>query len=72
MRGKQFSLYRQIGENKIDKKWVGRGIIIGRFGEKYAVAHFRGSYFEADLDDMRTANSLFDIIGCGGALMLHV
>ena len=28
--------------NKIDTKWVGPGITIGRFGNKYALVHFRG------------------------------
>ena len=55
-------------------KWVGPGviIIIGCFGNKYALVHFRGSYFEVDLEGARPANTLFRIIGCGGALTLHV
>ena len=59
-------------KNKIGKKWVGPGIIIGRFGNKYALVHFRWSYFEVGLDDMRSANSSFGIIGFGGALTLHI
>ena len=59
-------------ENKEGWKWVGPGIIIGRFGNKYALVHFRGSYPEVDLDDMRSAKGLFDIIGCDGTLTLHV
>ena len=59
-------------KNKIDRKWVGPGIIIGRFGDKYALVHFRGPYFEVDLEDMRPARSLFGIIGCDGTLTLHV
>ena len=59
-------------KNKVDKKWVAPGIIIGRFGNKYALVHFRGSYFEVDLDDMRSANSLSDTIGCDGTLTLHI
>ena len=62
-------------KNKEETKWVGSGIIVGRFGGKYALVHFRGSYFEVDLCDMRPANSpnsLFDLIGRDGALKLHV
>ena len=59
-------------KNKIDRKWVGPGIIIGRFGDKYALVHFRRSYFEVYLYDMRSANSLFVIVGCDGTLTLHV
>jgi len=72
-RGNQFTLWPQIAKNKEEEgKWVGPGIIIGRFGYKYALVHFRASYFEVDLEDMRTADSLFGIIGCGGTLTLHV
>ena len=53
-------------------KRLGPGVIIGRFGSKYALVHFRGSYLEADLGDMRSANSLFGLIGRGGTLRLHV
>ena len=48
------------------------GIIIGRFGDKYDLVRFRGSYLEADIDDMRSANSLFELIGRDGSLQLHV
>ena len=59
-------------KNKIDSEWAGPVIIIiGRFGNKYAIVHFRWSYFEADLYDMRSANSLLDIVGCDGTLTLH-
>ena len=57
-------------KNKEERKWVGPGIIVGRFGNKYALVHFRGSYFEFDLEDVRPANSLFGIIGCGGTCAL--
>ena len=59
-------------EEEREGKWVGPGITIGRFGNKYALVHFRGSYFEVDLEDMRSANSVFGSIGCDGALILHV
>ena len=59
-------------KNKEERKWVGPGIIIGRFGNKYALVHFRWSYPEVDLEDMRSANSLFGIIGCDGTLTLQV
>ena len=59
-------------KNKVGKKWVWPGIIIGRFGNRYALVHFRWPYFEVDLGDMRSSDSLFVIIGCGGALTLHI
>ena len=59
-------------KNKEERKRVGPGIIFGRFGNKYALVHFRGSYFEVDLDDMRSTNSLFGSIGWDGTLTLHV
>ena len=31
-----------------------------------------GPYLEVDLGDMRATNSLFELIGCGGTLRLHV
>ena len=68
----QFSLRWQTAKNKIVKKWAGPGISIGRFGNKYALVHFRGSYFEVDLDDMRAADSLFGIIGFDGTLTLQI
>ena len=58
--------------NKVDKKWVRPGIIVGRFGDKYALVHFGWEYFEVDLADMRSENSLFGIIGCDGASKLHI
>ena len=48
------------------------GVITGRFGGKYALVHFMESYLEVDLGDMRSTNSLFELIGRGGELRLHV
>ena len=46
---------------------MGRGgIITRRIWEKYALAHFRWSYFEVGLGDMRSANSLFGTVGFDG------
>ena len=59
-------------KNKIDMKWIGPGIIIGRFGNKYELVHARWSYFEVDLEDMCSTSSLFDIVGFDGTLTLHV
>ena len=64
-----------IAENrkaKGEKKWSAPGIIIGRFWNKYALVHFRGSYLEVDIDDMKSANSLFELIWRDGALQLHI
>ena len=47
-RGAVFFVVANIA-NKVDRKWVGAGIITGRFGDRYALVHFRGSYFEVGL-----------------------
>ena len=51
---------------------VGQWVIIVRFGIKYGLVHFRWSYVEVDLDDMRSANRLFEILGRDGELQLHL
>ena len=48
------------------------GIITGCSGWGNALVRFTGSYFEVGVGDMRAANSLFDLIGRGGTLKLHV
>ena len=70
--GNGFFIASNRKKNNVDKKRVGAGIIIGRFWNKYALVHFRWSYFEVGLGDMRPANSLFGVIGCGGTLTLHI
>ena len=45
--------------------WVGGG-------GGYALVHFMGSRMEVNLGDMHSAKSLFELIGCDGALRLHV
>ena len=57
---------------KGEKKWLGGGIIVGRFGDKYDLVLFRGSYLDVDIDDMRSTNSLLVTVGRDGALQLHV
>ena len=52
------------------KKRSGPGVIIGRFGGNYALVHFRGSYLEVNLGDMRSTNRLFHLIGCGWDIAL--
>ena len=56
------------GERRLRGPWV----IIGRFGGKYDLVHFRGSYLEVDLDDMRPANRLLEVLKCDGAFRLHL
>ena len=60
--------FKTKGENQ----WLGQRVIIGRFGNKYALVHFRGSYLEVHLGDMRSTNSLFGLIGGDGTLRLRV
>ena len=45
---------------------LGRGIITGCFGGKYALVRFRGAYLEVDLDDMRPTSRLQGVLGRGG------
>ena len=45
---------------------------MGGFGGEFALVHFRGSYLEVDLGDMRSENRLLDVVGCDGALPLHL
>ena len=40
--------------------------------DKYAIVHFRGSYLEAGIADIRPPNRLLGIIGRGWASQLHV
>ena len=54
------------------RNWAHPGIIVGRFGNKHALVHFRWSYFEVDLEGAMPANSLFGSIDWDGALTLHV
>ena len=53
--------------NKGWGKWLGKGVIIGRFVNKYALVHFRWSYLEVDVGDMRSENRLLEILGRDGA-----
>ena len=54
------------------RRWQGPGIIIARYGNAYALAHFRGSYLEALLEDLKSKGRVLDVLGCGGTLQLHV
>ena len=49
------------------RRRLGPGVIIGRFGNKYALVHFRGAYLEVGLGDMRSGNRLFGVLGRYGA-----
>ena len=61
---------------KQGKKWEKRRlrqlIIIGRFGGEFALVHFRGSYMEVDLEDMRSENRRLQVIDLDGASKLHL
>ena len=59
-------------EEKGERRRLGPGIIIGRFGGQYAIVHFRGAYLEVDLDDVRSENWLLEVIGCDGELRLQL
>ena len=55
-----------------ERRWLWRGIIIGRFVNKYALVRCRGAYLEVDLDDMRSAIRLLAVLGCNSAFRLHL
>merc|ERR1712112_36235 len=57
---------------KSDKRWQGPCIIIARYGNAYALVHFRGSYLEVSLDDMRPTGKILEVLGCDGTLQLHL
>ena len=77
-KSEQFLVYRKVffkAENRNAKggrKWLGPGVIIGRFRGKYAIVRICGSYLEVDIEDMRSAKRLLEIIGRDGTLQLHV
>ena len=57
---------------KSDKRWLGPGIIIARYGNTYALVHFRGAYLEVALGDMRSTDKILEVLGCDGTLQLHL
>ena len=59
-------------KSKSDKRWQGTGIIIARYGNAYALVHFRGSYLEVSLDDMKSTDRILDVLGRDGTLQLHL
>ena len=50
---------------------LGPGIVIGKFGRKGALIRFRGNSIDVDLNDLRSGNKIFSVIGCDGAQHLH-
>ena len=77
-KSEQFLVYRKVffkAENRNAKggrKWLGPGVIIGRFRGKYAIVRICGSYLEVDIEDMRPENRSLGIIGRDGALQLRL
>ena len=55
-------------KNKEDVKWQRPGIIIGRFVRKGPLAYYRCNSIEVDLNDLRPADKIFDVVGGDGAL----
>ena len=62
------STNRETKGKRRPPQWV----IIGRFGNKFDLVHFRGSYLEVDLDEMRSENRLLDLGGRDVELQLHL
>ena len=59
-------------KTKAEKRWQGPGIIIPRYGNQYALVHFRGTYLEVSMGDLKSTDRVLDVLGCDGALQLHV
>ena len=57
---------------KSDKRWLGPGITIARYGDTYALVHFRGAYLEVALGDMRPTDKILEVLRCDGTLQLHL
>ena len=58
--------------NNVDLKRQGHGDIIGGFGNKFASLYYRCNTIETGLNDIRSANRIFDILCCDGALRLNL
>ena len=64
-----------ISANRKKQNWQEMGRAMNNywaFWVQIRTGTFRVSYFEVGLEDMRSANSLFGITGCDGALTLHI
>ena len=48
------------------------GVILGRSGNKLALAHRRCNTIETDLNALRTLNKIFGILGCDGSFRSHL
>ena len=59
-------------ENKRAELRLALEVIIGGFGGKFALVHFRGLYLAVDLEDILSTNRLLEVIGCDGELRLHL
>ena len=59
-------------ENKSDLKWQGPVITIVRFRRNGDLIYFRRNSIEVDLNDLRPENKIFDVIGFGGPLHVHL
>ena len=64
--------YRKSDGNKVDWEWHGQGIIIGRFWGNFSPARYRVNTIEADLNDLRYASEILDILGCDWTMHLHM
>ena len=48
------------------------GSLSGDLGVKGALVCFRGNSIEVDINDLRSENRIFDVLGCDGAIHLHL
>ena len=59
-------------KSKGGNRWHGPGVIIARYGNQYALAHFRGSYLGVAMGALKSTDKVLDVLGCDGTLQLHV
>ena len=64
--------YRKNGEVKVDSKWHGRGLLHGGLVISFLFVYYRCSTVDTDLNDHHPAIRIFDILGYGGTLHLHM
>ena len=65
-------LFPRIETSKLDNKWSGPGIIIGRFGIKFAFVYIRRNTVEVELNETRRTDKISDVLGYGGTWRLRL
>ena len=64
--------YRNNGNNKLILNGAGMWVIIGRFGNKFALAYPQWGTIGVDLNDVLSTNKISDVLCCDGPFRLHL